>query len=635
MFDEGGFSSMMTQISTHNSQNGCSNAQEGVSLDVMMNNSERKMVLNELNAASLYAAIMQACYAVVAQRDNLNAINLFPVADGDTGDNMAATATAIIRYATIKPSIAETLQSIADAGIMGARGNSGMIFSQFFNGLLEKAPNSEHLNTQSFATILNYAAASVRAAILHPVEGTMLTMIETWARRVDALSVQYPCFNQLLLHTHLEIEQALQKTAHTIEVLEQANVVDAGALGFYHFIEAFTGQLDNPRPLPESIDEVLYCDAHEHEHELPAADEPPTYRYCTEAILTANDLDKHALAELLEQHGDCVVLTANQRMCRFHLHTSTPWQVFSTVKTHGKIEQPKVDDMLRQFEVLHRRKNSIALVVDSGADIPQSFIDAHQLHVIPINVFIDGHHLLDRFCVDNTSLYNSLADMKTYPTTSFPALTLIESKFRQLASQYEHVLVLSIAKALSGTHDAFVTAASVYDNVHVINTKQTAGGHGLLACHAAKLIADNQDIDTIVSSICDKVAKTSSFVAVEQFDSLIRSGRVGKLTGRIAQFSGIKPILGFDAEGKGFVYDKAFSSAKALTKMVHVIEGLAQSSAIESYCIFHAGVPEKAQQFAALTTEAFNHAPDFIECVSPGIGLHAGQGCVAIAVMLK
>lgn len=590
-------------------------------------------MLSELNVDYLYGAIIQACYSVAAQRENLNAINIFPVADGDTGDNMAATAMAVIKFSQKKPTILETLQSIADSGIQGARGNSGMIFSQFFNGLVEKVPNKTALIPTDFSEILHAAAVSVRSAILHPVEGTMLTMIEAWAQSVKAYDSEYHCFNALLSHTHREIEAALESTAHTIEVLEQAHVVDAGALGFFHFIEGFTQYLANPKPLSESKEILSGCN--NHEHELPSAEAPPTFRYCTEAILSAHHIDKHALGECLEVFGDSVVLTANQRMCRFHLHTNEPWRVFQSIQEQGKIEQPKVDDMLRQFEMLHARKYPIALVVDTCADIPAEILDEHQIHLIPVNIYLDGHHLLDKFCLENEALYASLQSYTTYPATALPSPAMIEAKFRQLSGQYEHVIMLSVAKALSGTHDALATAASAYPNIHVVNTRKVSGGQGLLACFAAKLIAEGKSHTEILQAIDEKISKTNQFVAVEQFDSLIRSGRVHKFAGKLAQFSGIKPILSFNEDGKGIVFDKAFSTPKALNKLIGFVQELQKTSPLEAYCIIHAGAQEKAEAFARLATEKLGQPPAFIACVAAAVGLHAGQGCIALAAMLQ
>lgn len=591
-----------------------------------------KMALLHLDAGLLHSAVKHACFVLVQQRESLNAINLFPVADGDTGDNMAATAKAIITHAAEQPTLDATCKSIADAGILGARGNSGMIFSQFFNGLIDSNELPALLNTQQFAKMIANAATSVRAAIVNPLEGTILTVMDTWATSLQQQAQKTDCFNQLMQQTSKELDTALQSTATTLDVLREADVVDAGALGFTLFVKGFSEFLENPLFIVDKL-ELLNCEVHHDEH--PISGQPPVTRYCTEALIVNDSLDRTAITQAVQSKGDSIVLTANDRMCRLHLHCNQPWQVFTTLQSHGKIQYPKVDDMLRQYEIIHHQKHSIALVTDTAANIPQDVADHHQIHFITINVHIDGHDLLDRYCLDSENFYDHLQKSSVYPTTSFPSPALIEEKIRHLSQHYKHVLVISVAKSLSGTHDAIAKTSQRYDNVHVIDSRHVSGSQGLLLNHAAELIADGYSLESIKEAILAKIPQTHLFVMVDQFDSLVRSGRVSKLKGRLAQFTGVKPIISLDEEGRGIIVDKAFSETKALSKLVHIVSELSQGKGLESYCIVHAGVPEKAREFAKMTTEAFGYEPAFIEAATTAIGLHAGKGCVALATMIK
>lgn len=592
------------------------------------------MELARIEAKLLHSAIIHACYCLSLQRDALNAINLFPVADGDTGNNMAATAKAIINYSRAELGLNATLKSIADAATLGARGNSGMIFSQFFNGLSEEELNTDDLTTSHFTNLISKACSSVRQAILAPVEGTILSLMEAWSRSLVELAPTTACFNQLLQKAAPGVEKALSATKNTLPILKKADVVDAGALGFSIFIKAFSQFLAKPEPILESFEQTN-SDEPLHEHEMGCADKPPTERYCTEAVLIGEGLDKESLSKTLETLGDSIVLSANQRICHFHLHCNEPWRLFQSLQTFGKIQYPKIDDMLRQYELLQGDKQRIALVTDTSANLPQALFDHHQVHLIALNLHLDGHDLLDKYSLDPDSFYEQLALSKTYPSTSFPPPAFMEDRLKLLSQHYEQVLVISMAQILSGTHDAFVKAAQSYDNVHVINSRQVSGGQGLLVKHAAELIAAGNSIEEIKESLAIKIAKTRFLVMVDQFDSLIRSGRVSKLQAKFAQFTGIKPIICLDKDGRGEVYDKAFGETKALAKLVHHLTKLSQPSGLDSYCIVHAGVKEKAEEFALMTTEALGQGPAFIEAASTAIGLHAGKGCIALAGILK
>lgn len=590
------------------------------------------MEIHHLDANTLHSAFITACDSIISNREHLNAINLFPVADGDTGDNMSATALAVIHHSSSKPTLSATFQSLANSALMGARGNSGMIFSQFFNGLTETPLSTENLDTKTFAELITKASRSVRSAILHPVEGTIITVIDAWSVSVSKLAKEFNCFKKLINLTLSEVHQALQSTANTLPILKSAQVVDAGALGFYHFIQGFADYLTNPRALDKS---KITTECNEPHHELPQDGLPPTQRYCTEITLSGESVDRISIATQLEQFGDSVVSSGNAHLCRFHLHCNQPADVFESLFDKATITHSKAEDMLRQFQMLHQRKHSIALVTDSSADIPQSLLDDHQIHIIQLNIHLDGHHLIDRICVNQSRFYEHLSTLKSYPKTSFSSPSVIEEQIKHLAAHYDQILIITLSQALSGTHDAIAKAASRFNNTHVVNSRSASGGLGLLVLHAAKLIAAGWSISEIKDEIDVKIPKTNLLIYVNNFESLIRSGRISKIGGRIAQLAHVKPIIHVDEEGKAAMFDKAFSETKALSKIIGQVELLRQTQTLDSYGIVHAGEPEKALEFAKMTAEAFGQEPVFVEYASTAIGLHAGKGCIALAYSMS
>ncbi|CAM2742637.1 DegV family protein [Legionella worsleiensis] len=590
------------------------------------------MELHRLDAKTIHSAFLTACDFVIANREQLNAINVFPVADGDTGDNMSATALSVLSHSALQPTLQETLNSLANAALIGARGNSGMIFSQFFNGLTETELTAEYIDTLTFSRMLSQASHSVRSAILHPVEGTIITVIDAWSTSITNAAVDITCFNKLMEHVLPEVHQSLQKTAQMLTVLQEAHVVDAGALGFYHFITGFSDYLANPRALTAHHHHEECLKSH---HELLDASDAPVQRYCTEITLAGESLDRSVIAHQLEQFGDSVVSSGNPKLCRFHVHCTQPALVFESLLNTGTITHAKAQDMLRQFQMLHQRKYPIALVTDSSADLAQSILDEYQIHIIQLNMHLDGHHLLDRICVNPDSFYDRLSTLKQYPKTSFPSPALLAEQISHLADHYEQVLILPISQGLSGTHDAIVKASEGLNNVHVVNSCQTSGGLGLLVRFAAQLIASGMPVNAIKQELIAKIAQIEIMVYVNNFDSLIRSGRIGRISGKIAQLTQIKPIIRLDCSGKPTLFDKAFSETKALTKLIRHVESMCQHQALDSYGLVHAGVPEKALSFAQLTAEAFGQPPAFIESASTALGLHAGKGSVALAAMMK
>lgn len=591
------------------------------------------MQRTQLNKEVLLQAIHAGCRSIIQQKSLLNQINIFPVADNDTGDNMAATADAIIQFSSVQETLKATLESIANGSIIGARGNSGLIFSQFFNAFYKFCPDQETLNLEEFSGILFQVAAKVRESIAEPVEGTLLTMMESWAHQVrEWLGLLY--FEETMMHLLPFLEQELKQTTDVLPSLKEADVVDAGALGFYYFVTGFSYFIKNPNKvlLPKSSDLKVTI-----EHTAACATTAPDHRYCTEAVLKADHIDTQHLLKFLEAEGDCALVTSNEHLGHFHVHTNCPQHVFSSMLKDYTIQYPKVDDMLRQFETQYQRKHTVALLTDSGADLPQELLDKHQIHQISLNIQLDDHQLLDRYSFMPEELYERISQAKVYPKTSCPTPAIIETKMALLSSHYDHVIAIPMSKVMSGTFEAFNTAAQSYPNVHVIDSKNNSGAHGLILNYAGELIAAETPLDILLSSIHQAIENTYLFVIVNQFDSLIRSGRIPKFAGQLAKIAGLKPIISIDHQGKGYIYDKSFSIQSAFQKLINPIQNKMKelSMVLKEYCIIHANSQEKAQEFAALTTEAFDMPPAFIEPASLAVGLHAGEGCIAIAARLS
>jgi DegV family protein with EDD domain len=591
------------------------------------------MPLTQLNKHQLHGAILAGCQSVIKQKERLNQINVFPIADADTGDNMASTANAIIKFSSVHDTLKLTMNSVADAGILGARGNSGIIFSQFFNAWAEAISTETHLTMNCFSQLLLKSAHQVRSAIPNPVDGTLLTIIEAWASFTRERVIT-DCFDIAISELLPLLEKEVQKTASTLPVLKELDIVDAGALAFYYFISGFSHFLQHPEQ-ELCVDENTLLIKTDHPA-IPSS-KIPEYRYCTEAVIKATTIDVRKLTSQLEHHGDCALVASNERLSHLHVHTNDPLKLFTALMSDFTVQYPKIDDMLRQFQTHHDRQYSIALLTDSSADIPQSLLDEYQIHQISLNIHLDEHQLLDRYCLDSNDFYHRLKHLKSYPKTSYPTPVVIRDKIKLLANHYDHVLVISLSKGMSGIYDHFNMAARSIANVTVIDSKTNSAAHGLLLHYAGQLIRSGMNIDKIINAIHKAIETTYIFVVVDQFDSMLRSGRMNKLKVRIAKFVKVKPIISIDTEGKGFVCGTSFSLRAAFESIINRINTKAKKEnlTLQEYAIVHAGAEAKAIEFSNITTSCFKRKPEYIDSVSLAIGLHAGQGCVALAVRLK
>ncbi len=594
------------------------------------------MEFQQLSPQHLLHAIISGCENLKQARQTLNDINFFPVADGDTGDNMAATASAIIDHSQIEDTVHATLQSVANASIMGARGNSGMLFSSFFNGLFQGYQQKDHLNTHHFSEMLKKAALQVRASLMNPMEGTLLTVIDNWASLIDGKAKDLTNFKTLchdILHPLKEsLDQNCQYTYQNSK-----KVLDAGALGFYHFIEGFTHSLGSETPItlakPKSIEDFSMLAA---DHEF--SSEPPVNRYCTEALLHDTHINPSQLQIKLQEFGDSIVVTGHQHLQRFHVHTNHPEKIFTWLKTIGRIANPKVDDMQRQFECHVCEKRPIGILTDSSAELPSVLRDEQKIHLLPINIHIEEHHLLDPYTIEHEEFYQGIRKAKHYPTTSAPNPLQIKNKFRELTQKHEHVIMVSVADKISSTYASAHQISQEFKNIHVVNSKMTSVAQSLLVYRAAqKANQPGAKIHEVINDIKQSRQNIVCFVMVNKLDGLMRSGRIDKIRGTFANFANLKPLLKLNEEGRGEIIDKSISSSRALSSLVKHIEAEQEKRAanIAHYAIVHAGNEEGAQQLSSLVEDKFLINPLYFSHVSAAIGLHAGYGCLAIAVLFE
>ncbi|MFB0958063.1 MAG: DAK2 domain-containing protein, partial [Clostridiaceae bacterium] len=329
-----------------------------------------------LDGEKLYHCFVSGAREVIRNRKDLNDTNVFPVADGDTGNNLASTMNSIIIQSRVTPSAGNTMNSIADAALTGARGNSGIIMAQYINGIYLGIQNEDQVSMSSFAESVKNAVPHAYHAIQTPVEGTIITVIREWAETVYRLKDSARDFNELLTLPLERAYTALKETTSMLKVLERSKVVDSGAKGFFHFVQGFTefirtGHISEPVELTEELNS-----------EAEIMDGEPSFRYCTEAlIVTDSVMDLDSIRDELGGLGDSLIVAGNPKKARIHIHSDHPELVMDKLRRRGSIIQQKADDMRRQYESSFTRRHEIALVTDSIADLPAELLDRYQIHI--------------------------------------------------------------------------------------------------------------------------------------------------------------------------------------------------------------------------------------------------------------
>jgi DegV family protein with EDD domain len=430
---------------------------------------------------------------------------------------------------------------------------------------------------------------------------------------------------------------ALEKTKNQLEALKKANVVDSGAKGFTYFIEGALYYIKTGEEI-DSLEDISYeedlfeLDVHSvnSNHEK--------YRYCTECLLQGNNIDTVAIKEFLSGKGDSTVVASNKDKCRIHIHTNDPADVFDYLHEIGTIVYQKIDDMVKQKDIVNNRKHNIALITDSIADVPKHIIDHYQIHVVHLDILINDRTYMDKLTIKPNRLLDLADDSKNLPTSSQPSPKQIENLYDYLSTYYESAIVMTVSKELSGTYNNFKKIGEQYREkdfkISVINTKQNSVAEGLLIKKCAELIDKGISHNQVVKEIEKQIQGSKMLVQVETLDNMIKSGRLNVKIGNIGKRIGMKPIVTLDSEGKGALDSITFSTKGSNKKILSHLRAIIKKKRIKEYAIVHVNNIYGANLLGDLVKKIIGYDPEYIEETSSIVAVGAGQGAVAIAYLL-
>ncbi len=346
----------------------------------------------EIDGKSFQKVLKGGMIYLEKNKEIVNALNVFPVPDGDTGTNMSLTIKSAIEQAlSIETnSVTEVADAASLGSLMGARGNSGVILSQIFRGFASGVKGAEVMTSRVMAEGFKQAAQTAYKAVMKPVEGTILTVAKDMGRAAVYQSKDIKDPLALLEIVIKAGEESLDRTPELLPVLKESNVVDAGGKGLMFFLNgvmlAAKGDLDEAL---EDIDEVrAEVAAHDHEeideHDI-------TYGYCTEFMIEADaglvDEVKAHLSEL----GDSLIAVGDQGIIKVHVHTDNPGRALELAISYGDLRNIKIDNMRYQHkEILRKEMEESAkphkkygiITVASGKGLEAVFKDLSADYVI-------------------------------------------------------------------------------------------------------------------------------------------------------------------------------------------------------------------------------------------------------------
>lgn len=307
------------------------------------------LTVTALDGQGFSRFVAAGTYFLRKYRDVLNDLNVFPVPDGDTGSNLYLTVkAALCEAARVKNQPLNVVAAAAASGaLLGARGNSGVIFSQMLRGFAHSVRHRERIDTFELAVAMKDGVAAARDALLHPVEGTMLSVAMAAAEEAYHIALHEHEFHRLCAAIVRAANDALERTPEQLPVLREAGVVDSGGAGLVYFLEGILRFLPPRAQRATAYPRRPIRSSHRtHRREV------GPNKYCTEFVLTSARVEPSALRELLRRHGDSLLVAGAPPTLRVHLHTGDPELVQVVARGHGTLERLKVDDMAEQHRVI-------------------------------------------------------------------------------------------------------------------------------------------------------------------------------------------------------------------------------------------------------------------------------------------
>ncbi len=284
-------------------------------------------------------------------KEEVNALNVFPVPDGDTGTNMSLTIQSALREVegSDASSLADLAKAAAKGSLMGARGNSGVILSQYFRGLSEGLGEVEVLDNQALAKALTTASKTTYNAVMKPTEGTILTVgRETgeFARRHSQNVKDRGAFLEEVLKA---AKKSLENTPNLLAVLKEAGVVDAGGQGLYYILEGGFLALEG-RPVASLATNVEVQAPRKESSRQKISTDDIQFGYCTEFMIETESKDVDGFRNKLKDLGDCLLVVGGEGLIKTHIHTNHPGKALEYAVELGQLKDIKIDNMRFQHE---------------------------------------------------------------------------------------------------------------------------------------------------------------------------------------------------------------------------------------------------------------------------------------------
>lgn len=292
------------------------------------------------------------------RKEEVDALNVFPVPDGDTGTNMYLTLSSAVESLNGMSgiSISEASEIASRGALMGARGNSGVILSQILRGIAKGFAGKEHAGPQEVGEAMDEAVITAYKSVMKPVEGTILTVLRGLRdAALDCLAFDEVTIYHMLKECLLRGNEVLEKTPDLLPVLKEAGVVDAGGQGLLYIVEGALEWYEKDHEVSREGGKVVDLQLAVpvvHEEELTNIE----YPYDTQLLILGGVASIDLLKQFLEPLGDSLLVVGSGDVVRVHIHTAVPEQVIGVCRQYGSLSDVTIDNMIEQSKTALRSR---------------------------------------------------------------------------------------------------------------------------------------------------------------------------------------------------------------------------------------------------------------------------------------
>ena len=588
-----------------------------------------------MNGIEFYIGLTAGINNLLNYKTKLDEINVFPVPDGDTGTNMCFTLLPVIEECNnkITNNVGESLDIIADLALESARGNSGTIIAQFLHGVRKSFKNKDIINVNDFSKALISGYDSAIESLMKPEEGTIITVMRDVAEKSKELCLDEEIsFEFFLDKCYQEAVISLEKTKNILKILKKSDVVDAGALGFVLLMQGWLNSVQKNTKIQSQHLNISY-DHEKIESLKKDIDFTIKNKFCTECAIESNDIDKGELKETIKSLGDSMVLAGTKKRVKIHIHTNTPTKFFKICGAYGKVVDRKVDDMTKQEQTVHHTGSSgIAIVVDSGADIPFEY--ENEIQVVPVRYSFGNQQHIDKVTQTTKEFYQQMKVDSNHPKTSQPTPGDFKKIYNFISSHYNSIISIHLSKKVSGTFQSGLNASKSIKvkNIKVIDSYSASVGLGLLAIYAVDLKQGGKSYSQIIKAVEEEKDNIKLFLLLNDLTYIARGGRLPSEIKTIANLFRLTPVLG-NKKGKISARGVLFGKKNRVEKFVKFLGSKIQEDKKYHIMIAHANDLKNGEKLLnLLLTKHRNITKHYLVELGGGLGAHAGPGGLAIGI---